>query len=336
MSAIQVSIILAPHNGMDHIDACIESLQSQGLSDVEMIVVDNASTDGTARFVAEHHPHIRVIRSDQNLAYAGGNNLGASAANGKYLLFLNHDTLATEGFLQELVRILDSHPEVGVVQSRVMMATHTGRIDSIGAYLTMTGMWVHPFQGDTFKGGDDSLAEVLGACGACLMIRRELFFQLGGFDSDFVIYFEDADLSLRVRNLGYQVVVALQSVILHWGGATTRELPSRFTVFHSFKNRLCLMIKNLQASDLLLSLPIHLGLCIGAMFAYLLRLKLGNSLAIASALSWNAANLGSTLQKRREARIHDHAARSIPYRALIRPLPISYFIRTSLAYLSKW
>ena len=331
-----VSIILAPHNGMDHTPACIESIQAQTYTATEIIVVDNASTDGTSRFLKQHYPSVTVVESDQNLAYAGGNNLGASRARGSYLLFLNHDTIVLQGFLEKLVRVMQSHPEIAIAQSRIMTALEPDRIDSIGAYLTRSGMWVHPMRGQFFEHVPAESVEVLGACGACLMVRREVFFELGGFDPDFMIYFEDADLSLRARLLGHRVVVVPSSVILHWGGVTTGQLPSAFTVFHSFKNRLCLLIKDLDFIDLVWSLPIHVALCFLGMVAYLLRLKLKSAAAVASALLWNAMNLGMTIQKRKIVQARKVAIPAEGYEALIKPLPLSYFIRASWSYLARW
>jgi hypothetical protein len=331
-----VSIILAPHNGMDHIGPCLASLEKQDFSSFEVIVVDNASTDGTSQYLRETWPWAKTIRSEQNLAYAAGNNLGARHAIGEFLLFLNHDTLVTAPFLTLLVEAMRSNPDIAIAQSRIMMAAEPERVDSVGAYLTRSGMWVHPLRGEPFSDGVRERLDVLGVCGACLMIRREVFFELGGFDDDFVIYFEDADLSLRARLIGHRSVVVPSSVILHWGGVTTGQLPSSFTVFHSFKNRLCLLIKDLSTPDLLLSLPAHLSLCVLGIMAYALRLKPRNALAIASALWWNLRNLSSTLRKRNRIRRTVAEGGAAAYRRLVRPLRMSYFLRTSLSYLSRW
>jgi GT2 family glycosyltransferase len=320
---------------MDHIGPCLDSLYRQEYANAEVIVVDNASTDGMADFLAQRHPSVSLIRSERNLAYAGGNNLGASRARGSYLLFLNHDTLVSDGFLSTLVTVMESCPDIAIAQSRIMMAADPNRVDSVGAYLTRSGMWVHPMHGEPFQANLKEPADILGACGACLMVRRDLFEQLGGFDPDFTIYFEDADLCLRARLSGRRVVVVPTSVILHWGGVTTRKMPSDFTIFHSFKNRLCLLIKVLSPTDLMLSLPVHVSLCLLGASAYGLRLKPRAALAIVSALLWNLRNIRATLRKRAAAR--QSLGPALPgYRDLMKPLSISYLVRTSLSYMSRW
>lgn len=331
-----VSIVLAPQNGMDHLPACLESVYAQDYEDFEVIYVDNASTDGSPDYVEHGYPQVKVVRSSRNLAYAGGNNLGAQYAHGELLLFLNHDTVVTEHFLSNLVQAMHQHPDVGIAQSKIMMASAPSLIDSTGAYLTWTGIWVHPNHGYPDHDLGEQPIEILGACGACLMVRRELFRRLGGFDRDFAIYFEDADLSWRSWLLGMRVALAPSSVIYHWGAVTTSRLPSTFTVFHSFKNRLCSLIKLLDGLQLLWVIPIHLVMCLAGGLAYLVKGKPMNAIAILRAICWNVTNLRATLRKRRLVRSMSPQGTSLSGKGLFRPLPARYFLRTSVGYLSRW
>lgn len=336
MSGPFVSIILAPHNGLEHLPACLGSVFAQDYRNIEVIMVDNASTDGSSDYVGRHFPAVKRIKSTANLAYGAGNNLGASIAKGDFLLFLNHDTVVTKSFLLELVRTLQKQPDVGVAQSKIMMASRPELIDSAGAYLTRTGMWFHPGRGESDGAVDPEPVEILGAAGACLMVRRTVFDALRGFDSDFVIYFDDADLSWRARLFGNRVVMVPRSVIYHWGAATTRRLPSTFTIYHSFKNRLCSLIKLLSIRDLLLILPVHVTLCIGGALVYFLRLKPANGLAIFRALLWNLVNLRQTLAKRREFFRSLSSDHRDCIDELIRSLPIGWFLRAASGYFAKW
>ena len=299
-------------------------------------MVDNASSDGSGDYVKLHFPQVRQIRSEINLAYGLGNNIGADIASGELLLFLNHDTVVTSEFLTELVKVMERHPEIGLAQSKIMMASEPGLIDSIGAYFTWTGMWVHPNHGELDENPSSDPLQVLGTCGASLIVRSTLFDALGGFDPDFLIYFDDLDLAWRARLIGSEAVVVPRSIIYHWGGATTQELPSVFTVFHSFKNRLCSLLKILSVRELVLVLPIHLAICIAGCLAYILRLKPANGLAILRALLWNATSIRGTLDKRRRIFNSSRGDQRKSYKDLIRPLPLSYFLRTSFGYVAKW
>jgi hypothetical protein len=336
MTMTLVSIIIAAHNGMDHIGKCLDSVFAQDYSGFEVIVVDNASTDGMSDYVRRNRPLVRLLKSPLNLAYGKGNNLGASVAKGDLLLFLNHDVIVTNTFLSELVRVMHANSEIGVAQSKIMMASNPSLIDSVGAYLTTTGVWVHPNHGEPDGMGNPGPIEILGACGACLMVRRDVFEELGGFDPDFVIYYDDADLAWRARLQGAKVVVVPGSVVYHWGGATTRRLPSAFTVYHSFKNRLCSLIKLMSVRDLTVALPVQTALCLAGALAYFLRAKPANALAILRSLMWNAANLRRTLEKRNRIRMSLTGAQRETYRDLMVSLPLGYFMRTSFGYVSKW
>jgi GT2 family glycosyltransferase len=331
-----VSIIIAVHNGMDHIDKCLSSLFSQTYLAFEVVVVDNDSTDGTADHVQKSYPSVRLIRSPVNLAYGKGNNLGALGAKGEFLLFVNHDVTVTRNFLCELVNVMQADPMVGVAQSKIMMASNPELIDSVGAYLTSTGVWVHPKHGEPDDLGNGEPVEILGACGACLMVRSDLFRALGGFDPEFLIYYDDADLAWRARLCGARAVVVPASVVIHWGGATTRHMPSSFTVYHSFKNRLCSLIKLMSGRDLIVALPAQTALGFAGALAYFLRGKPSNGLAIVRSFLWNLMSLRSTLQKRTVAGAKLVKRRREVYRDLMVKFPLTYFLRTSLAYVSKW
>lgn len=331
-----VSIIIATHNGAEFIGPCLSALDEQDYPNTEVIFVDNASTDGCAELVRTGFPTVRVIESRQNLGYGGGNNRGAAAATGELLLFLNHDTLVGRGFLTELVGAMQSDPTIGLAQSKILKAADPNVVETLGAYLTRTGMWVHSHRWEPDDPSIQLPIRVMGACGTCLMVRRSVFEMLGGFDGDFIVYYDDADFSWRAWLAGYQAIAVPRSVIRHWGGGTTHALPSAFTVYHSFKNRLCSLIKLLEPLDLMLVLPVHFALCLAGAGAYAVRFKPQNSLAVLRAVAWNARHLRATLRKRKAARGLMNGQPSEPLRGLIRSLPLRYFMRTSLGYVTKW
>lgn len=331
-----VTIIITTHNGVDFLPECLRSVLSQHFTNFEVLFVDNASTDGSADFVEANYPEVKVLRSEANLGYGGGNNLGAGVARGDFLVFLNHDTYVAENFLGELVAAMHRDASVGIAQSKILMASDPKIIETVGAFLTRTGVWVHPHRGESDDGNAQPPARILGACGTCMVIRSQVFRQLGGFDPDFVVYYDDADLSWRARMLGHEVVCVPSSVIYHWGSGTTRRFPSVFTVYHSFKNRLCSLIKLLGPWDLLTVLPVHLAFCLAAAGAYLVSLKPANALAVLKALSWNVGRISKTLRERRRVREGVAGNPHSKYSEFVRPLPLGYFMRTSLGYVAKW
>lgn len=337
MTETLISIVIANHNGMEFLPECLESLFAQDHQRTEVILVDNASLDGSADFAERKFPEVKVIRSDTNLGYAGGNNLGALHCKGEFLLFLNHDTRVTATFLTELLEVMKRQTNVGIVQSKMLQARDPDLIDSIGSYFTRTGILLHSDNGCPDSPGPMNPREVFGATGACLMIRSEIFKILEGFDSDYVIYFEDTDLSWRTWLLGYKVMVVLRSVIYHQGGATTQHhLPSQFTVYHSFKNRICSLIKLLSTRNILVILPLHLFICLGGSLAYFFRFKIANGLAILRAIAWNVRNLPQTMRKRRTISRLARIERDSVFPRLLRPMPASYFLSFCRNYLARW
>ena len=336
MNDYLVSLIIVSLDGRELLPACLDSVALEMTSDYEMILVDNGSTDDSGPFVISNYPWVRVIRSEQNLGFAGGSNFGAKHAKGKYLLFLTNDIVVTPKFLDELIRVLDADPLAGLVQSKLLMADNPNVIDSVGSYLTPTGILLHAEHGQSEKKHLGGPKEILGAAGASILIRREIFEQLGGFDGDYVTYFEDTDLSWRIWLLGYKVLLVPDSKVYHWGGVTTKKFPSQITVFHSFKNRICSLIKLLSGRDLLRILPIHLIICLSGSLAYLLRLKWRNSFAILEAIAWNLVNLRSTYEKRLEVSINSKVSRESLFPRLMRSMPASHFLKSSLGYLSEW
>lgn len=331
-----VSIIIATHNGGRFLNPCLASVFAQSYPEFEVIFVNNASTDSSTELIRRDYPSVRIFDSDQNLGYGGGNNVGAAISKGELLLFLNHDTIVSDDFLTELVIALQADPSIGMAQSKILSAMNPEIVETTGAYLTRTGMWIHSNRWEHDKKPAAKPLPVMGACGTCLLVRRTVFELLGGFDPDFIVYYDDADLSWRAWLAGYQVLSVPSSTIRHWGSGTTNTLPSTFTVYHSFKNRLCSLIKLLSRRDLFSILPVHLLLCLAGAGAYLLRLKPNNSAAVVRGLIWNARELRQTLRKRAAVQrilAGDHASN---YRELLRSLPISYFVRTSFGYVAKW
>src|SRR3990172_6001413 len=303
---------------------------------LEVVFVDNASTDGSSDLVEAHYPEVRVLRSEVNLGYGGGNNFGARVARGDFLVFLNHDTHVTRDFLGELVSVMERDPSVGIAQSKILMAADPEIIETVGTYLTRTGMWVHPGRGEPDDGIVQPPARILGACGTCMIIRSVLFRKLGGFDPDFIVYYDDADLSWRARMLGHEVVCVSSSVIYHWGSGTTKHFPSLFTIYHSFKNRLCSLIKLLGTWDLLTVVPVHLAFCVVGSGAYLLIGKPASALAVLRALAWNLGRISTTLRERRRIREGLAGNQQSNYGDFVKPLPLGYFIRTSFGYVARW
>jgi len=250
-----VSVIIVNYNGRHHLESCLTAVQQQDVP-CEIVLVDNASKDGSVAFVRQRFPKVRILELDQNLGFAEGNNVGAQSATGRYLAFLNNDTCAVSSWIRELVNAIDKDPDIGCVASRIVYLHDPLIIDSAGDGLTRSG--------GAFKHGhgcaSDQMTqsrEVFGACGAAFLIRKDLFDILGGFDKDFFVSHEDVDLSYRARLLGYKCLYVPEAVVMH-AGSSTLGRRSFGAVFHAQRNLEWLYLKNTPWPLLVWTFPGHL------------------------------------------------------------------------------
>jgi GT2 family glycosyltransferase/Flp pilus assembly protein TadD/SAM-dependent methyltransferase len=213
-----VSVVIPVFNNLPYTQRCLEALFAHS-GDVphEVIVVDNASSDGTRAYLEGLGGRVRAVFNARNAGFAGANNQAAALARGRYLLFLNNDTIPQAGWLSELVRLAEGDGRVGVVGSKLLYPD-TKRVQHAGIEL-IDGVPDHPFRG---AAPDDPRVcrtrDLDMVTGACLMTRKDLFDRLGGFDEGYVNGVEDVDLCLRVRDAGYRVVYCATSVVEHHEG----------------------------------------------------------------------------------------------------------------------
>ncbi|MCV0399624.1 MAG: glycosyltransferase family 2 protein [Nitrosarchaeum sp.] len=239
MSQPLVSVIIINYNGRDLLKNCFESLSKIMYPNVEIILIDNNSSDGSVAFTKENFPKIIVHKLDDNKGFAEPNNIGASLATGKYLLFLNNDTTVTENFITELVDVIENDETIGICQS--LLLKPDGSIDSSGDFIDDLGVVYNS------KTQVDTIREISSARGASMLIRKTLFDELGGFDEKFFVSFEDVDLGWRAWILGYRTVIVPKSIVYHLGGSTIKKINLNIA-FHGFKNQLAMKITNFEPS----------------------------------------------------------------------------------------
>jgi GT2 family glycosyltransferase len=242
-------------NGRAWLDRCLPSVLALDPPAAEVIVVDNGSTDGTADHLRRAHPDVRVVALDRNLGFAGGNNAGAREATSPYLVFLNNDAEVDSGWLSALIEPAEADAEVGLVTSRIVFMDRPEIVDSAGdGYLRCGGAYKrdHGAAAPPVR----SAVEVFGACGAAFLIRRSLFEDIGGFDDDFFMVYEDVDLSYRARLRGARCVYAPAAVVLHAGSTSIGHVSAQ-QVFYGQRNLEWTWIKNTPSRLLWRSLLSH-------------------------------------------------------------------------------
>jgi N-acetylglucosaminyl-diphospho-decaprenol L-rhamnosyltransferase len=269
-----VSVIVLNYNGRSFLPGCLDALASQEAAlPFEVILVDNASSDGSAAFVRERYPDVRVIETGTNLGFAAGNNAGAGAAEGRTLVFLNNDTVPATDWLARLMAAGDEHPAFDLVTSRIVTIADADVLDSAGdGYLRAGGAFKHGHGGDAGRYGESR--EVFGACGCAFAIRREVFEALGGFDDSFFMVYEDVDLSYRARLLGYRIWYAADALVRH-AGSGTLGVASPMAVYYGQRNLEWTWLKNTPAPLLWRTAVPHLIYSAAGVAYYARRGRLG-------------------------------------------------------------
>ncbi len=254
----EVSVIIVTWNGKDYLGACLAAVAAQQDVAVETIVVDNGSKDGSVEFVRDAFPWVRVVALAENRGFAGGNNAGAREARGRYVAFLNNDTVADARWLRALRDGLDEEAGFALATSRIVYMHDPAVIDSAGDGVLRWGGAFKRYHGAPAARADRS-EEVFGVCGAACLMPRAVFEELGGFDEDFFASHEDVDLSYRARLRGYRCRYVADALVRHHGSATMGKV-SAFAVFHGQRNLEWMYFKNAPASVLARTLPGHIDL----------------------------------------------------------------------------
>ena len=213
---IKASIIIVNWNGKEHLPVCLESLMAQTFRNFETILVDNGSADGSLGFINTQYPWVKTVALPVNKGFAGGNNAGFLHSFGEYIITLNNDTEADPGWLEELVRVADESPDVGMVASRVCSYDNHDLIDSLGVKVCRDGMSRGAFRLQRFSTLALEKTEKILIPSACAALyRRSMIESIGFFDEEFFAYCEDTDLGLRGRRAGWNALLARDAVMYH-------------------------------------------------------------------------------------------------------------------------
>jgi GT2 family glycosyltransferase len=253
---IDVSIVIVTWNGRQYLDACLTAVRGQQGVAWEAILVDNASADGTAEYVRERYPWVRVVSLPANRGFAGGNNAGVEQARGRYVAFLNNDTIVEPGWLAALRGGVDEAAAILLTTSRIVYMHDPATLDSAGDGVLRWGGAFKRHHGAPAAEASES-REVFGVCGAACLMPVGLFRELGGFDEDFFASHEDVDLSYRARLRGYRCRYVADAVVRHHGSGTLGKV-SAFAVFHGQRNLEWMYVKNTPGLLLARTLPGHL------------------------------------------------------------------------------
>jgi N-acetylglucosaminyl-diphospho-decaprenol L-rhamnosyltransferase len=235
----ELSIIIVSWNVRDLLRTCLRSIYAIWSGDpaaLELLVVDSASSDGSAGMVRAEFPRVTLIENQLNVGFTIGNNQAIARAGGRYVLLLNPDTEVLPGALPAMVAYLDAHPEIGVVGPQLLNPDRTvqssrRRFPTLStAFLESTVLQQWWPNNDTLRRyyvldrNDDETLDVDWVVGACLMVRREAIAQVGVLDEGFFMYSEEMDWCYRLKRAGWRVVYLPAAQVIHYGGQSSRQV----------------------------------------------------------------------------------------------------------------
>lgn len=263
----KASIIVVTYNSTKFISQCLASLKSvKGIDDCEIIVWDNASIDGTVKLITKGFPNITLQSCKHNLGFAQAVNNAAQIANGKYLVLLNPDTTVEKEWLLSLIQTFNQHEKVGAVNSKTKIVISGKKyIQNAGSVLFSDGhardrgAVVTDFKEQLYETDSEYYSnerEVDAFSGVSVAIPRELFLELGGFDKNMFLYYEDTDLSIRLKRFGYSIWYQPKSKLTHIHSASSKEW-SEFFIFHTELNRLLLIWKHFPLKTVLIETALY-------------------------------------------------------------------------------
>jgi len=251
-----ISVVIPNYNGARFLENCLASLTAQTYSEMELIVVDNASEDQSVALVQGIAPQVVLLKQTRNLGFAGGANAGIRASKGDWVAVLNNDAEVAADWLSECAHAIQIHSDAAFLACRILDLGSPGRIFSAGDCFLRAGIGYRRGQEQKDRAEFRDECEIFSASGCAALYRRDALVATGGFDERFFAYLEDVDLGLRLQALGYRGYYVPRAEVYHLGSATSGGEFSDLSVRLRTRNALLLLFKSMPGRILFRCLPI--------------------------------------------------------------------------------
>ncbi|WP_235298371.1 bifunctional riboflavin kinase/FAD synthetase [Portibacter marinus] len=244
------TIAIINYNGLDYLESYLPSVLYSSKDDVDILVIDNASTDESVAYLEEWHPEVNVLAYSKNYGFAEGYNRSMKDVDTEFTVLLNNDVLVTENWLDPILKLMSNDKTIGACQPKIRSLSEPTKFEHAGAAGGYLDALSYAFcKGRIFdeveldEGQFDHTLEVFWASGAAMVVRTELFNNLGGFDETYFAHYEEIDLCWRMKRAGYKVMSVNESVVYHLGGGTLPYQSSK-KIYLNFRNSLKTFLKN--------------------------------------------------------------------------------------------
>ena len=287
-----ISIIAINYNSTADTLEFLESVYETSFLSKEVIIIDNASRENPEQIIRQRFPLVTFIRSERNLGFAGGNNLGINASKGKYLFFLNNDTLLPKDFFEPIITFMETHKEVGMASPKILYPDNK-TIQYVGS------IGINPYTGrgkrialmEEDNGQYDRCYETDLAHGAALVVPRAIVNKVGPMPELFFLYYEEHDWCEQIKRAGYKVFYIGESKIFHKGSVSIGGAHSPLKVYYLTRNRLLFMRRNFQGIQFYSGMLFFILLTIPKQtISFLLRGKFKLLNSFYNGLVWNMKN----------------------------------------------
>ncbi|RDV16459.1 glycosyltransferase family 2 protein [Pontibacter diazotrophicus] len=261
----KTAIVILNWNGLRYLKEFLPSVVAHSVG-CQVIVADNASTDGSVAFLQDHYPQVRIILLPENYGFCEGYNKALRQIEATYYVLLNSDVSVPAGWLEPITELMDADASIAVCQPKINSQQHPGYFEYAGAGGGLLDTLGYPFcRGRLFetleedKGQYNDVQEIFWATGACMFVRADVFHSLGGLEPAFFAHMEEIDFCWRAKNAGYKVMYNGHSQVYHVGGGTLHKSNPRKT-YLNFRNGLALLYKNIPSKELLSSMMLRVVL----------------------------------------------------------------------------
>jgi GT2 family glycosyltransferase len=285
----KVAVVILNWNGLKHLEQFLPSVLASTYPNLDVIVGDNASTDGSVVFLQARYPSVGIIENKENYGFTGGYNRILTQVEADYYVLLNSDVEVTPDWIEPVIALMESDERIAAAGPKLKsyaQKTHFEYAGAAGGFIDCLG---YPFcRGRIFdvleedNGQYDTPSEIFWASGAALFIKKKLWDAAGGFDESFFAHMEEIDLCWRLKNMGYKVVYCPQSVVYHLGGGTLNA-ESPFKTYLNFRNNLLLLKNNLPFWRAFFKIGLRFWLDLLALVKFLADGKSKNAWAISKA-----------------------------------------------------
>jgi len=316
-----ISIVVPNFNGLHFLKKSIPSLIKTNYPNLEIIIIDNGSTDKSVSFLKTNYPSIIIIKFKHNMGISFAFNVGLKVSSGRYISFLNNDMEFDPNWLLPLFLTLRNNDKIAGCDSKYLNYYDRKRIDQSGGagrFMDRFGNAFNRGGGEYDKGQYETSQKVFHGLS---LFKKDLIMQAGGFDDKFFAYYDETDLCWRLHRMGYDIQYVPESRVYHVGGGTTKKFKAFFT-FHYYKNKLRMLIKNNFGFALLFSILIYFFDLLVTIIGYILTKNPLTILIALKAVFWNIKNIKDTLAHRKQlsSMNPDLSHLFLPYYGIVRSL----------------